>query len=254
MSLRWKSELDAVLGPERCEVSISPGLFGTRVAAHGEGIGNSPGAITLALQALVASGQPMLPRRARLTVPDERVYFAMLPAASPWSRRLEVATRHLVESLGRQDLRVQISLVDAGRSWLVAAIEEADRQAWAQAFSEAGVALLGIQPALTRDLLRIASEVPTDGVLVLIRREGVMLLLLRAGELTDLRWERCSEAEFEQRVEAFVESVRTDAEPLPVVVFVDEYSASDAISGIATAHRWRELRAVPAPQPSECVA
>jgi len=254
VSRRWKSELVAVLGASHCALSVEPGLFGTGMAARSEVSGESPASIAAALQALVAGGAPLLPQQARLTVPDERVYFAMLPATSPWSQRLDIAARHFAESLGRQDLHVQISLVDAGRSWLAAAIEEGDRQAWAQPFSDVGIRLHAIEPALTRDLRRIAPDVPADCVLVVMRREGAMLLQVRDGEVADLRWERCVEADVEQRVEAFVATMPPEAAALPVVVFSDETTSSDTLSTITTGHGWRELRAGAASHAPEAAA
>jgi hypothetical protein len=254
VSRRWRSELIAVLGAEHCELSVVPGLFGTRLAARSEASGGSPASIAAALQALAASGPPMLPRQARLTVPDERVYFAMLPATSAWSRRLEVAARHFAESLGRQDLHVQISLVDAGRSWLAAAIEEGDRQAWDQPFSDVGIRLRAIEPALTHDLRRIASGVPADCVLVMMRREGAMLLHVRDSEMADLRWERCVDTDVEQRVEAFVAAVQAEGTSLPVLVFSDEIASSDTLTTITTGHGWRRLRVPAARRSAELAA
>jgi hypothetical protein len=175
----------------------------------------------------------------------------MWPAASPWSQRLDVAARHFAESLGRQDLHVQISLVDAGRSWLAAAIEEGDRQAWAQPFNDVGITLRAVEPALTRDLRRIAADVPDNGVLVMMRREGAMLLHVRDGELADLRWERCTDTDVEQRVEAFVASLQAEGSSLPVVVFSDEITSFDTLTTIAIGHGWRELRARAPSHPAE---
>jgi len=253
VSRRWKSELVAVLGAEQCALSVLPGMFGARLAAHSVASGAWPASITTALQTLAAGGASVLPRQARLTVPDERVYFAMLPATSRWSQRRDIAVRHFAESLGRQDLLVQISLVDAGRSWLAAAIEEGDRKAWAEPFHDVGIRLNAIEPALTHDLRLIAPGVPADGVLVMMRREGAMLLHVRDGEMADLRWERCVDADVEQRVEAFVAAVQTESTPLPVLVYSDEIASSDTLSTITTGHGWRRLRA-PAARASGALA
>jgi hypothetical protein len=243
VSLRWKSELAATLGRGRCHVEVQPGLFGLRSSAQGAGTGDAPAAIAAALQALLAQAEAGLPKHANLTVPDECVYYALLPATSPWSKRHEIAAQHFAESLGRQDLRVRISLVDAGRSWLAAAIDEADRLAWAQPFVDAGVALRSIRPALIADLERLAPDIPSDGVTVMVRDEGVMLLVIAADELVELRWERCDESDFEQRVEAFARAASKGGPPLPVAVFTDDLEFSGAVARIAAGHQWKQLGA-----------
>lgn len=248
MSRRWRSEIDAVLTVRHCEVSVAPGWFAAASAARGRGDGPGPQAITDALNALAASTSEKLPRRACLTVPDEQVYFAVLPASTPWSQRMDNAVRHFTESLGRHDLHVRISLVDAGRSWLAAAIEAESLQAWSRPFLDAGIALRAIEPALTRDLSHFAAALPNSGVLVMARGEGAMLLHLHAGEVVDLRWERCGPAQLEARVDAFAAPLLR-ADPTLEIALLAGSAGEWPLPALAVERGWRTLQPPGLPEP-----
>lgn len=240
MSRRWRSELVAEFTAGQCRVEIQPGLFGPKQTASAVGDGDAP--LATALSALAAMPDVRLPRRARLTVPDERVYYALLPASVPWSQRHEYAARHFAETLGRQNLVVRISLIDGGRSWLAAAMEEADLDGWSKAFAEAGTQLRSARPALLQDLDRIAGAVPDDSVVAIVRNEGALLARVAQGILVDIRWERGLAGDIEQRIVAFTRSNAAQAEALPVIVFTDDERVRDPVARMAAGHGWRSVR------------
>jgi len=231
----------AELHADRCEVSVRRGMFSTKRSPL---TANAAGAASLAtaLASLLAQADAGVPRRACLTVPDEHVYYALLPASAAWPKRYELAARHFAETLGRQNLRVGLSLVDNGKSWLAAAIEDADLAQWKQTFAESGFELRSVRPALLHDLDRIAPDVPDDSALAIVRSEGAMLVSIAQGTLVDLRWERGHAIDLEQRIVAFSRSAGTQGKELPVVVYSDDEVVSESVARFAAGHGWKSLR------------
>jgi hypothetical protein len=241
----------AEFAADQCRVTLSPGLFGPAQSLCATGGGDAP--LAAALASLAAVPDVKLPRRARLTVPDERVYYALLPATVPWAQRHAFAARHFAETLGRQSLVVRIGLIDGGRSWLAAAMEEADLAEWTKTFAEAGFVLASVRPALLRDLDRIADRVPDDAVVAIVRNEGAVLARIATGEVVDIRWERGVAGDIEQRIVAFARAIAEAGPMPPVIVFAGDERVRDPVSRMAAGHGWRSVRTTEANVPQDDV-
>ncbi len=206
--------------------------------------GDAVRAVPAAIESLRKAQAGVLPRRATLTVPDEQVYYMMIPATSRWRERHDAAAHHFAEALGRADLVVQSSLVASGRAWLAAAVEESDHAGWGAACEAAGLEIEHVHPALLCDLRRLAAAVPERCLLVIVRIEGAMLLDVRDGAVFALQWERCGPADLEQRVTAFARAnAHGDEAAAPVVYFHGDDIDALALKRIAAAHGWTRLQA-----------
>lgn len=184
MSLLPKSELALRVGPRRCRTQWR----GVAHAAAGDA------ALAGAIDGLAAPA----PRRAALSVEDEYVYFASLPATTRWKQALESAQDYFAAMLGSAESLVGVSLTPCGRRWLAAAVELLQVQAWEEALAARGIALSAVRPALLDDLQRLRGSVAVDdGVLALVRDEGLSLVTLERGGVQDVAWERCDVADAE---------------------------------------------------------
>lgn len=195
MSLPWKSELRIDLRQRSCRAAIASGPWPLRARRSARADGAAPMSLTHSIEALQRglsqSGASTLPRRARLTIPDERVFYSLLPAEGSWREQRSRAQAHFAGALGRQGLSIQATLLPGGRRWLVAAVEATDLQAWRQALQGAGVTLSHVHPALVEDLRHVANS-PThpSSLIVLLRDEGAMFVRLDQGSPCALSWER----------------------------------------------------------------
>jgi hypothetical protein len=238
----WKSELTVRLGRDDCQVQLRP-AWRRRPLACTPGTGSAAGALEQALAGQRAQGRGSLPRRARLLVPDERVYFTLLPADAPWHTAQQRATAHFHGLLARQDLVVQVAQMPGGQCWLAAAIEAADLDAWRQLLGSQGLGLASVELALLHDLRAIARHVADDVVVALLRDEGVTLVRVAGGAPVELSWERCdpqAQRCIEQRMLAFLkvgEVEKTD----PLVMLCRSTEEHAAWQRLAKAHRWTTL-------------
>lgn len=221
MSLLPKSELALRVGPRHCRGQWR----GVAHAAAGDT------ALAGALEGLAAPG----PRRAALSVEDEFVYFASLPANTRWNDALGAAQDYFAAMLGEAESLVGITLTPCGRRWIAAAIELAQVQAWEDALAGHGIALSAVRPALLDDLARLRREVRLDdGLLALVRDEGVSLVTLHRGGVQDVAWERCDVAD----VEALAQ--RIAAIDAASVCLVPMHAAqTTALGELARAHGWQ---------------
>lgn len=183
-----------------------------------------------------------MPSLARLTIPDERVFYALVEAEGPWHAQRERVHRHFVELLDRRDLTIQATLLPGGRRWLVAAVDAAELQHWSAALAAIGVGLAHVHPALVEDLRRISAQ-PIDpgAMLVLLRDEGAMLVRLHYGVPSALAWERFDthqSAALSRRVHAFALAAPPAQDDAPVVVVPGTPEQYRSLIDAATAAHW----------------
>lgn len=234
MSLRPRSELHLRLGARRCVAEVWRAGF-ARSPAHsvtcrpGEAVVGDDllGATLERLQALC----PTLPRRARLVVDDDSLYHALLPADAAWGRDDHDARRHFAGSLDQGDLLVSMALAPCGRHWLAVALERAWLAMVEARLVRHAVTLGRVSAALLEDLQTLGRRVPADGLVVLVREAGLVLMRREAGRWTALRWERCNSRVAED-VALSIE-LRAHAGPASAVLLVAE-SALQA-TGLSTA-------------------
>ena len=107
MSQPWKSELLLRLTRGSCVAQVlAP--WSRRVVHEAHAEGSIGVALPHALEALQEGGAASLPRQARLLVPDELAYLSLRPASADWPTAQREAQAHFVQTLGRQDLVVQV--------------------------------------------------------------------------------------------------------------------------------------------------
>ena len=242
MSPLWKSELVIRLGREHATVQVRT-AWRRQVTARASAAGRVAEALPALLQALRDQGLAELPKHVRLLVPDEHAYLALLPANTAWRQARQRGLDHFAATLGRQDLEVQVIALPGGRWWLAAAIEAADLAAWRQQLGEAGLVLGHVGLALLDDLAAIAHRVADDGVVAVLREEGMTLLRLAQGAPVELAWERCdphAQSCIEQRLLAFQgagEARNADR----LLMLCQSQAQHDDWLRLAAAHRWTIL-------------
>ena len=242
MSPLWKSELVIRLGREHATAQLRS-AWRRRVTARASASGRLAEAVPALLQALRDQGLTEPPKHVRLLVPDEHAYLALLPADTAWRRARQRGLDHFAAALGRQDLEVQVIALRGGRCWLAAAIETGELAAWRQRLGEAGLVLGHVGLALLDDLAAIAHRVADDGVVAVLREEGVTLMRLAQGAPVELAWERCdphAQSCIEQRLLAFQgagEARKADR----LLMLCQSQAQHDDWLRLAAAHRWTLL-------------
>lgn len=237
MSLPWKSDLRLSLTREGCHAQrLAP--WSRRVLAEARASGSPQEALTAVLRRLRETAQ--LPASARLTVSDEQAYLALRTSARRWTVARREATRHFARAIGRTDLVVQVAGFGHSSTWIAAAVEAADLDAWRGALAAEGVRLRSLGLALLDDLRDIAPRIGERAVVALLRREGVSLVRIDAGVPVELAWERCDPDSMrciEQRVLAFAKA-SGDAVAWPVWMLCREEWQLEPWSPVARAHQW----------------
>lgn len=242
MSPLWKSELVIRLGREHATAQVRT-AWRRQATARATAPGRLAEAVPALLQALRDQGVAELPTHVRLLVPDEHTYLALLPADTAWRRARQRGMDHFAAALGRQDLEVQVIALRGGHWWLAAAIETAELAAWRHQLGQAGLVLGHVGLALLDDLAAIAHRVADDGVVAVLREEGVTLLRVAQGAPVELAWERCdphAQSCIEQRLLAFQgagEARQTDR----LLMLCQSQAQHDDWLRLATAHRWTLL-------------
>ena len=217
MSLRFRSELRLQLHRRSCVAELLPAGWSGAPATSASGSGDGAQALTAALGALQLAEVHSLPRRARLVVADEYLYYLVLDEDLDWAEAEQEARARLTDALGITDLRVQVLPLAGGRRWLAAAVTEADLAAWTDALALAGIRIHHLHPALIEDLRHLTPQIPEDDAVIgLLRDDGISLVRLVDGLPAALAWERLDPGDvvtMEQRLRAFVrESARTVAD------------------------------------------
>lgn len=251
MSQPWKSELLLRLTRGSCIAQVlAP--WSRRVVREVHAEGSIGVALPQALKALQKDGADVLPRQARLLVPDELAYLSLRPACTDWPTAKREAQAHFVQTLGRQDLLVQVVSLPGHSGWLAAAIEPADLQAWQQVLAEAGVRLAHVELALLDDLQAIAGRIGNEAVVALLRHEGMTLLRLAGGTLVELSWERCDTREqrlVEQRLLAFRGGIHSST-PEPLWLVCRSSVQCELWQRLARGHHWTLLSREPKEAPT----
>lgn len=234
MSLLSRNELALRLGPRHCRAEWRRGATVHAVAGDA--------ALAGAIDGLEAAAAPAL-RRAALSLEDEYVYFTSLPASAGPTQALGAAQDYFAAMLGEAESLVGVTLTPCGRRWLAAAVDLAQLQGWEDALAARGIALVAVRPALLDDLRRLRDEVSiADGLLVLVRHEGVSIVTLRGGAVHDVGWERCDVAD----ASALVQRVRAqpDAASADICLVPTHAAQAAGLQAIAQAQGWQLARAV----------
>lgn len=216
MSLRLTTELRLDLRMGSCHAELIGRGWRNQPLAVADGSGSGAPALSAALQALRLTEVADLPGVARLTVADEFAYHALLEGDLSRDAALAQARARFTAALERDDLRVQVMPLAAGRRWLAAAVARSDLDAWHDALDQAGVRLTHLHTALVEDLRHLARHIPEDdAVIALLREEGVSLVRLRRGLPIALAWERFDADlpdSLEQRLRGFVRAAAAQAQ------------------------------------------
>lgn len=258
MSLPWRSELRLELRQRHCDAALANGPWPLRARRRVRVHGDTPNTLAQAVQALRADAQAAksqaLPSRARLTVPDERVFYALVDADGSWHAQRARVQDHFAELLDRRELALQATLLPGGRRWLVAALDAVDLRHWNDALAAIGIGLAHVHPALIEDLRRMAAQpIHASAMVVLLRDEGAMFLRLRDGVPGALSWERFGTAHaaaLSRRVHAFELSTPADVPDAPVVVVPGSTEQYRALIDTATAAHWQLWRPFEVAQPA----
>ncbi len=242
MSRPWKSELHVQLGRGMTAVaSCAP--WSRRETAQARAEGAPAQALPAALATLRDACGGALPDQGRLLVPDELAYFTLVTGSTGWSSARQAAANHFAATLGRQDLVVQVAALPGVGTWLAAAIEPADLQAWQQALAGVGVRLAHVELQLLDDLRRVAAEVPDEAIVALLREEGTTLVRVERGAPVELSWERCDPRALrlvEQRLLAFQGGI-VSSQPPSVWMLCRAAEQREHWRHMAQAHGWTLL-------------
>jgi hypothetical protein len=217
VSLRFRSELRLQLHRRSCVAELLPAGWSGAPGTSASGSGDGASALTAALSALQLAEVHRLPRRARLIVADEFLYYLVLDEDLDWAEAEQEARARLSDALGITELHVQVLPLAGGRRWLAAAVTEADLAAWTDALALAGIRIHHLHPALIEDLRHLTPQIPEDDAVIgLLRDDGISLVRLVDGLPAALGWERLDPGDvvtMEQRLRAFVrESARSVAD------------------------------------------
>ena len=257
MSLRLKSELRLRLGPQHCEAALWQRGLRKRCIASFTQCGSGTSQLDQAIDGLVAAGH-QLPDAAAISIDDELLYFATMPAAGNWQETRASAAAYFADSLGLEGLLVVVCLAPGGRSWLSVALDAGLVDGWRAALDQRGIALRHLRVGLFEDLLRLrASESLRDGSLVLLRGEGATFVSMAAGAITEIAWERCEVKD----PEALLARVRAHCERRsppevdglarrPVFVLPFDLEQQESLAPIAAQQAWRLLALAQVGQPA----
>lgn len=251
MSQPWKSELLLRLKRGTCVAQVlAP--WSRRVVRELHAEGPIGVALPQLIRTLQDDGAAALPRQARLMVPDELAYLSLRPTCADWPAAQREAHSHFVQTLGRQDLVVQVMPLPGSAGWLAAAIEPSDLQAWQQMLAQAGVRLAHVELALLDDLQAIAGLIGDEAVVALLRDEGMTLCRVSGGTLVELSWERCDTREqrlVEQRLLAFQGGIHSST-PEPLWLVCRSAAQCELWQRLARGHQWTLLSREPEARPA----
>ena len=190
MSLLLKSELRLRIGARHCAAEVWRAGMSARCAARAYTQDENPNLVEAALASLETRGVA-LPSRAVVSVEDELLYFAALPATMPAKAAVAAARGHFNAALGEHELLVGVTLASSGQRWLASALPAELLDTWRLALSERDIALEAVQPAVLQDLRALGEKAKFDnGLVVMLRAEGLSVLTIEPSGVTDLNWER----------------------------------------------------------------
>lgn len=195
MSLRWKSELEVRLGAQHCEVtlvdrSIWSGARQPPTWVRADGAG--PVAIHAAIAQLEVPAA-RLPRRARVVLGDDLMYFCAVDAGSglaetePQARAQAEAL--LAQALDTTTLQIEVSLLPGGRTWLAAAVDIGVLDQALDALLYHRIDASRVSPAVLDDFAAVQQLLPAEVcTLALLREQGASLLGFEHGRLSAVEW------------------------------------------------------------------
>jgi hypothetical protein len=242
--LPLRNELRLRLGPQHRIAEVWSGLLFPRLAGETAQPGPSNAPIDELVATLSQAGVE-LPRRASVCVEDEYVYYTSLSGLGGWKEANEAAGAYFSDLLGDLDLLVDSTLSPCGTRWISAAIDASLVQGWRQSLEAHGVSLHSVHPALLEDLWALRPHVALDdGVLAMVRSEGVSLVAIAAGAVVDLAWERCDVDDFgvlsERIASGGAELLDADeSQPLPVCLVASPQGDLEALRELAASRAWQ---------------
>lgn len=247
MSLLLKSELRLRIGARHCVAEVWRAGVAARLAGRVYTQDENPNLVEAALAALEVRGMS-LPTRAVLSVEDELLYFATLPATLPAKAALVAAREHFSAALGEHELLVGVTLAASGERWLASALPAELLDTWQFALSERDITLAAVQPAVLQDLSALGVKAQFEnGLVVMLRAEGLSFLTVEPAGITDLSWERRDLADLTAlaaRVQAqlallpMAQDALNPTRPGVLLAPLTEAQAS-ALRPMAETHGWR---------------
>ena len=193
MSLLLKSELRLRMGPRHCQGEVWLAGWSKAPVASCFVSGASESLLQAALDAFDEQDVEM-PERVCMQVEDEQLFFTLLPLGQSWQVRQgrDMAEAYFSNILDPEPVRVDVTLTPDGTHWLAAAIYADQVEDWRQVLAERGMSLASLRPALLDDLVALQADLQVgNGLVVLVRSEGVSFISVAAGSLVDVMWERC---------------------------------------------------------------
>jgi hypothetical protein len=248
------------LGPQHCAATLWQGHFRPSVVATAE-VHSVTKPIAAVLEALAAQGHDK-PSSARVCIEDELLYYDLWPAVASGRAGEEARQLELREVHGDEPMAVSSRLTPCGTQWLSVAMSQALLSGLQDELAEHGVRLRQVSAAMPDDLFAVRDALPHSGVVALLREEGMVLLSLVRGRLTDVSWERCNlgmAASMIDRIKGYVyrfaraapDDAVTEAHP-DVLLVVTHAAQRVKLSRLAKAREWRvvslEDQAVPVVQ------
>lgn len=247
MSLLQKSEMRLRLGLQHGTATLWQGYVRRSAVATVE-VHAVTKPIAAVIEALVSQGHAK-PSSARVCIEDELLYYDLSPATAP-RRAVEEARQQASREIhGGEPMVVSSRLTPCGTQWLSVSMPQSLLDGLQDEMAEQGVKLHQVSAAMPDDLFAVRDVLPHSGVVALLREEGMVLLSLVRGRLTDVSWERCNlgmNALMIDRIKGylyrFVHDAPDDAltEEHPDVLLVVTHAAQLVKMGrLAKAREWR---------------
>jgi hypothetical protein len=250
VSLLLRNELRIRVSAQACEAQVWHAGWARRPAAVARVVGGNDGQLEQTLDALLDQGQ-VLPRRAAISVADEFLYFAVLPASGSGKDAQAQARDHFAESLGDEELLVSVQLSPDNGRWLAVALPVTLLETWRHALATLGVTVRSISAGLFDDLWHWQVSWPKGDELIVLRRDqGVMCLGVLSGAVHSIGWERCDVSQVEvwcARVQACAErlaAAREEAsadDPIPVTLMPADEDDAQSLRTLSASLGWQVL-------------
>jgi hypothetical protein len=165
---------------------------------------------------------------------------------------MDQARSRFADSLGDDELLVALQLSPDGGQWLAVAVDVALVETWRATLAAQGVALSELRPGLFEDLWTWQVAWPMeDGLIALMREQGVMCLGVLGGALHSIGWERCDVSQPElwcARVQACAErlsSARAEGDAagaVPVLLVPESGESAAALQLLGPTMGWQVLK------------
>ena len=250
MSLLLKSELRVRMGVQGCEAEVWRAGWTRRPVAQAHTRGDDGALLEQALENLLDQGQT-LPARATMVVADEFLYYAVLPCENSWGQAMAQARSRFADSLGEDELLIALQLSPDGGQWLAVAVDAGLVETWRATLAAQGIALNALRPGLFEDLWAWQVAWPLeDGLIALMRDQGVMCVGVLGGSVHSIGWERCDVSQPElwcARVQACAQRLSSSrpeagsAAAVPVLLVPESAESASALQLLVPALGWQVL-------------